>query len=317
MLRAALLSLAGAALLAFPVTTGNGGLSASGAKTSAPAARVTAASGGSGAASVVTGNVSSNWSGYVGTTGPYAGVSASWAVPALSQSGGAVAEWVGLGGAGQSPELVQCGVIEQYGASGAEATAFTENLPAAAKMGKSVPAGQVVTASVAPAGTNRWTMTVRTASQVLAQQTVTLTASQAQAVEQSADWIVESPSTDYGRIEPLAVLTAPVQFTNATFETTAGRVESLNSAGTLDALVLESANGLEAQPGTIAADGASFTITESQAQGYGYGYGGGGGYYGNGGGYGYGYGYGGGRGYGYGGGGWGYGRHAYRGSFGW
>lgn len=268
-------------------------------------------------------SVSSNWSGYVVNEGPYAGVSASWKVPTLSQSqGGVVAEWVGIGGTGQSEALLQCGVLQQWSDGNSVTQAFTESLPASAKPGKTVPAGATVTASVTPSGQNRWTLTVRSGSTTLASQTVTLTADEAQMVEQSAEWITEAPSTGRGRIEPLATFT-PVTFQNATVLTPAGKTESMAVAGTPAPVVLASMDGLQAQPGAIGAGGATFTVTESQGTAqspyggsypYGYGYGG----YGSGGygrGYGGSWGYGG---YGYGGfGGYGYGGYSRHGSWGW
>ncbi len=238
-------------------------------------------------------SVSSNWSGYVDQAGPYAGVSASWKVPTLSRSqGGVVAEWVGIGGTGQSEALLQCGVLQQWSGGQSVTQAFTESLPASAKPGKTVPAGATVTASVTPAGQNRWTLTVRSGSTTLASQTVTLTADEAQMVEQSAEWITEAPSTGRGRVEPLATFT-PVTFESATVLTTSGRTESMATAGTPAPVVLASMDGLQAQPGAIGAGGATFTVTESQATtqspygnsnpygyggGYGDGYGGFGGY---------------------------------------
>ncbi len=308
----AILGLAGVALLIWPGTT---------APSSPPHSAIGGVASGSGNAvasskvkpgdyAVASASVSSNWSGYVDSSGPYAGVSASWQVPTLTQAqDGVVAEWVGIGGTGQSQALLQCGVLQQWSDGQPVATAFTESLPASAKPGKTVAAGAEVTASVSPAGPDRWTLTVRTGSTTLASQTVTLSAADAQSVEQSAEWIAEAPSTGRGRIEPLATF-SPVTFQDATVTTPSGNAVSLATAGTPAPVVLDGMDGLQAQPGAIGAGGETFTVTESEqtAQSpsggsYPYGYGGGG--------YGYG-GYG-----GYGGGGFGGGGFGFRGSWGW
>jgi len=307
MLRTAIIALAEAALFAFPVTTANATLSASSASTGASGSRVTAAAGSGSSSTIITGDTSSNWSGYVDSVHSFQAISASWTVPTISQSGGAVAQWVGIGGTGNIQGLIQAGVIEDWSNGRAVATAFTENLPASAEMGQTVAAGTKVTASVAPSGTDKWTLSVLADSKTLAQQTVTLAGADAQQVEGSAEWILEAPSSGRGRIEPLAVFT-PVTFESATAETASGTLERLGSAGTLDSLVLESSDGLEAQPGSIGANGETFTVTESRMTETP----GGGGYGGNGyGGGGYG---GGGDGFGgYGGGGYGYGGYSYGG----
>lgn len=210
--------------------------------------------------------VSSNWSGYVDSAGPYAGVRATWTVPALSNEiGGSVAEWVGIGGTGQNSDLLQCGVIDGWSGGQPVATAFTESLPAPATPGKTVAPGTSVTASVSPAGPDSWTLVVRSGSTILASQTVTLSAADAEMVEQSAEWIVEAPSTGSGRLEPLATF-SPVTFRAATAETTSGQSESMAAAGTPASFTLVSMDGLQAQPGTVGSDGESFTVSESTAQ---------------------------------------------------
>lgn len=131
-----------------------------------------------------TSTVSSNWSGYVDSAGPYTGVAATWTVPSLTgQMGGSVAEWVGIGGTGQDNDLLQCGVIEGWSGGQPVATAFTESLPSPATPGKTVTPGATVTASVTPTGHESWTLTVRSGTKILASQTVTLPAADAQMVE--------------------------------------------------------------------------------------------------------------------------------------
>ncbi len=263
-----ILGLAGVALLIWPGTTApssplRGVLQVAASGRGKAASSATTRPGGY---AVAAASVSSNWSGYVDSSGPYAGVFGSWTVPSLTgQQGGVVAEWVGIGGTGRNPDLLQAGVIEQWSGGQPVATAFTESLPASAQLGQTVAIGAPVTASVTPSGANEWTLSVRSGSTVLASQTVTLSQDDAQMAEQSAEWITEAPSTGGGRVEPLASF-SPVTFQAATVETAGGRTEGLAAAGTPAPFVLASLDGLEAQPGAIGSDGESFTVTESVGQ---------------------------------------------------
>lgn len=238
----------------------------------------------------LSGSLSANWAGYVDTSQPYVGVSASFTVPDVSQAApvSSVAEWVGIGGLGSSSGLIQAGVLENYQDGQLQAQAFTESLPAQAKTGQTVSPGTVVTAFVQPAGPDTWTLSVKAGSTTLAEQTVTLSAADSQSVEQSADWIVEAPSTMSGRILPLAPF-GSVTFEGATVETSAGKTLSMQKAGPPSPVELASRYNGQVQPGTVVASGDAFTVTESQPPtGPSYGFGGtplpGGGY---GGGYGY------------------------------
>ena len=211
------------------------------------------------------GSLSANWAGYVDSSQPYVGVSGSFTVPDVSQAApvSSVAEWVGIGGLGSSSGLIQAGVLENYQYGRLQAQAFTENLPAQAKTGQTVSPGTIVTASVQPAGTDTWTLSVKAGSTVLAEQTVTLTAAQARSVEQSADWIVEAPSSMSGRILPLASF-GSVTFEGATAETSAGKTLSMQKAGPPSPVKLASGYNGQVQPGTVGAGGDAFTVIESQ-----------------------------------------------------
>lgn len=151
-----------------------------------------------------------NWAGLVQQGSAERSVQATWQAPAFtSQSttnpNSAVAEWVGLGGM-QANSLIQVGTITTPNSSGQPVTeVFWEKLPASAVQVGTVPAGTSVTAQIRPAGTNSWRLVLTVTGQKtpLIDQLVTLTPSQAQAVEQSADWITEAPTTNHG-VAPLA-----------------------------------------------------------------------------------------------------------------
>lgn len=264
-MKLAILGLVGVALFVWPGTTAPSSPLRGAAEGTAAGSgnAVASAKTKSGGYAVAAASVSSNWSGYVDSSGPYTGVAGSWTVPTLAEEqGGVVAEWVGIGGTGSNPDLLQAGVIEQWSGGQPVATAFTESLPASAKLGQTVALGAAVTASVSPSGPDQWTLSVRSGSTTLARQTITLSSSDAQMVEQSAEWIAEAPSTGNGRIEPLASFTQ-VSFQAATVQTGSRQTESLTAAGTPTPFVLASMDGLQAQPSAIGTGGESFTVTES------------------------------------------------------
>lgn len=215
---------------------------------------------------------SANWAGYVvtpsGSTSGFTGVAASWTVPPLiPPERGAVAEWVGLGGF-TSDQLVQAGVLEEWAAGQPVAVPFVEQLPAAAVEGNPVPVASGTTAAasvtVAPAasGAATATLTVTYGTETLAQ-TVAVDADALASVESSADWIVEAPSTVFGRILPLARF-GSVAFSGAAATAADGSSGGLSAwapAGSLTAVDLAQPDGTQAAPGAVSGDG--FTVTET------------------------------------------------------
>ena len=267
---------------------------------------------------------SSNWAGIVQVGSQEKSVKATWTVPTISgaQPGSAVAEWVGLGGM-QKSKLIQIGTITTASSTGrGETLVFWEELPASANQTAQLPSGATVTASITPAGQDTWRLQLRAKGQSspLINKVIALSPNQAAAVETSADWITEAPTTNNG-VAQLAPITSTTMSGVTANDTPLAQLSpsSLETVGLYD-----KSGNLQAAPtstknnsiqvstvyGNLPQSGGNgqFTITIvpgsggsfGNSNGGGYGYGGG---YGADGGYGYGYGGGqsGGYGYGYGG----------------
>ncbi len=150
-----------------------------------------------------------NWAGVVQQGPSEMSVQASWTVPSFSapatNPNSAVAEWIGLGGM-QSNALIQVGTITSPQSSGqANTTVFWEKLPSSAVQVASIPQGAKVNAKIEPLGGNQWRLwlQVNGQAQPVIDQVVHVTPSQAAAIESSADWITEAPTTNHG-LAPLA-----------------------------------------------------------------------------------------------------------------
>lgn len=154
------------------------------------------------------GSTSYNWAGLDQIGTDLTSVEASWKAPSFTHpaaSNRSIAEWVGLGGI-QSRALIQVGTITSPNGNGtASTTVFWEKLPRPAIQTVTIPTGSTVTAKISPAGTDQWrlTLTVQGQSSPLINKLVTLSPRAAAAVETSADWITEAPSTQHG-VSPLA-----------------------------------------------------------------------------------------------------------------
>jgi hypothetical protein len=154
-----------------------------------------------------------NWAGVVQQGQTEKSIQASWKVPSLSAGAtnpnSAVAEWIGLGGM-QSNALIQVGTITSPNDEGqAASTVFWENLPGNAVQLAPVPTGSIINAKITPAGQDAWRLwlSVRGESSPLVDKVVAVTPQKARAIESSADWITEAPTTSNG-VAPLAPIAA-------------------------------------------------------------------------------------------------------------
>lgn len=154
------------------------------------------------------GSTSYNWAGLDQIGTHLTSVSATWKAPSFTHpasSNRSIAEWVGLGGI-QSRALIQVGTITSPNANGsASTTVFWEKLPRPAIQTVTIPAGATVTAKITPVGKDQWRLWLSLGgnSSPLINKVVTLSPRAAAAVETSADWITEAPSTQNG-VSPLA-----------------------------------------------------------------------------------------------------------------
>jgi Peptidase A4 family len=292
---------------------------------------------------------SENWAGYVASGKTFSSVSGSWTVPTVTESADSnqaySAQWVGLGGAGNSSSLEQIGTSADDVNGQSNYYAWYELVPAAqVRVGLSIHSGDKVSATVSVSGsTVHLSLTDATTGQ-----SVNKTLSMNNPDTSSAEWIVEAPAAESGdgnmQVLPLADFsTVTFSSATATADGHTGGVSDPDWSATKVQLPTGSESGYSGGPGYISTgdgygdssagattsnlSGDSFSVSwqadsgsqsssgEPPAGQYpgdpsSGGYGGSGYGYGSGGGgyggYGYGYG-GGGYGYGYGDGGYGYG----------
>jgi hypothetical protein len=131
--------------------------------------------------------ISRNWAGYISNNrGTYQSIQAGWRVPRLT-SQGAVAIWVGLGGAPQQ-RLLQAGTLTKTTASGLRTTLWLEGLPEPLKpVAQNLSVGEAVHISIDHVKGREWAIDLEAGSY---QQTYHVEYS---LTPQSAEWIVEDP----------------------------------------------------------------------------------------------------------------------------
>lgn len=182
--------------------------------------------------------VSTNWSGYAGTTGTYTSVTASWIQPAGHCTGGDqyAAFWVGLDGYSSSTVEQTGSEVDCIGRT-AQYYAWYEAYPAASRVyTNTVKAGDSFTATVTYIGSNQFTLAIADNTQGW-HQTTTVTVTGAKRT--SAEVIAEAPCcTFFGGILPLTNF-GTMNFTGSQFSTaTPPSLEPLGSAGGLTQITM-------------------------------------------------------------------------------
>lgn len=204
---------------------------------------------------------STNWSGYMATTGSFTGITASWTVPTVSGNGtstSADGAWIGIGGVSTS-DLVQTGTQDIVSASGQDSTsAFYELLPAPAVTvtSISVSAGDTMNATITEVSPGSWTIAItdQTDNQAF---TTTVTYSSALS---SAEWIEEDPSYGNGMQVPFDTF-GSVTFSSA--ETTQnGNSVSIDGSNASSITLVTDAGKPVAVPSDVTAGGNGFTVTQ-------------------------------------------------------
>lgn len=197
--------------------------------------------------------VSSNWSGYVAGSGPFAAVSGTFSVTSLNSGDpatDAMSEWVGIDGAGAGDtSLIQAGIAEfpdPGDPSQSSVVPWWEILPAdpyAVDISTvSVSVGDQVTVTIDQLSGTEWSITLTddTNGQTFTtDQTYTGPGS-------SAEWIVEAPTNSSGSIIPLAPYAPVVDFSDL-------RITPVNS--TVQELVMVQAGNQVATPSALAPTG--------------------------------------------------------------
>jgi peptidase A4-like protein len=156
---------------------------------------------------------SSNWSGYVETSGPFTAITGTFVVPAVTHyhAGSTVSEWVGVDG-WANRSLIQAGVNEVAQKSGdVLVEPWWEVLPARQKdaTGVVVAVGDSVTVTISEVSGSMWsiTLTDRTNGDVFRAD------KEYEGQLSSAEWIVEANEQADGRVTQLAHYGPRVSFT--------------------------------------------------------------------------------------------------------
>jgi hypothetical protein len=205
------------------------------------------------------GYTSTNWSGYVATSGGYTSVSGSWRVPAATGNGistTADGTWIGIGGV-FSNDLIQTGTGNTIDANGQVSTyAFYELLPDVALEipSLSVSAGDSMSANITETSSGVWQITItdNTRGQTFS------TSVNYVSSHSSAEWIEEDPSYASGAQVPFdnfgsaafTASSATASGTSATIAGNNGRPITMLSSGQPVAV-----------PSILTGSGTGFTVT--------------------------------------------------------
>jgi hypothetical protein len=205
--------------------------------------------------------VSSNWAGYVASTGTFTSVGGSWIVPQAVGSNAnlsADATWVGIGGV-SSTDLIQAGTqdIIQNGTS--TYTAWYELLPASSvQVPLAVHPNDGITVSITQQSNGQWQISF---SDTTTGQSYQTSVSYASSLS-SAEWIEEMPSDQRGLV-PLDNF-GIVSFTDG-LTTQNGSQVSISESGAQPMTMITRNDQALATPSSLGADGASFTVTRTAA----------------------------------------------------
>src|SRR3989454_3746018 len=200
-------------------------------------------------------DTSSNWSGYVASSGTYTAVTGTWIVPQVgATTTGADATWVGIGGV-SGTDLIQAGTQATVSGGGVTYEAWIEMLPDSSHtVSLDVAPGDSVTVSITEQTSGQWLIAMmNNTTKASYQRTVRYASSRS-----SAEWIQEAPSAGRGII-PLDDF-GTVRFTGGS-AVRDGKTQSLSALGATAVAMINRAGQAIAQPSTLGADGSSFAVT--------------------------------------------------------
>ncbi len=204
--------------------------------------------------------LSTNWAGYLATTGHYTSVSGSWNVPNATGVAGrtsADTAWIGIGGV-TSDDLIQVGTIDSVSTSGKQTSfAFYELLPQSAHTITSLPVSpdDSMQASIAETSADHWNVTITDNTTGNSFTTALAYTSSYSSVE----WIEEDPSNVFGHLVAFDVF-APVTFTGGG-ATDNGNSMTILSGNAQPVTLVSAAQQPLAVPSALGSDGQSFTVT--------------------------------------------------------
>lgn len=209
-----------------------------------------------------TGYTSTNWSGYLSTSGTFTSVSASWhATPAIGISGTVSADstWVGIGGV-TSGDLIQVGTDNIIDANGnVTPQAFYELLPAASTTitTMTVSQGDSISASVLEISAGEWEIHIADNTNGQSFNTTTAYTS----THSSAEWVQEDPSSGFRHLIPFD------NFQTATFTggtaTVNGSGTNISGANSVPITMINRNSQNIAVPSAISGDGGRFSVTRT------------------------------------------------------
>ena len=202
------------------------------------------------------GQTSSNWSGYVATSGGYTHVSGSWRIPTVTVTADDrySSTWVGIGG-DPTPDLIQAGTEQDSVGGKAVYTAWTEILPQPESVitTMTVSPGDVMNVDIVQTLTALWKITVTdsTTGQSFTRSTPY------PSLHTTAEWIHEAPTVG-GLIANLA------QTSNAVFDGGLANGRPIANAGgvTTIALVDQNSGAQVATPGALDSEGDGFQVAD-------------------------------------------------------
>ena len=208
-----------------------------------------------------TGYTSSNWSGYMATSGDFTAISGSWTVPSVTGPSGetsADSAWIGIGGVSTN-DLIQVGTQDTVSPSGVvSSSAFYEMLPNSSITIPSitVSAGDKMTASLSEISSGEWTITI---TDVTNGDTFTLNTTY-NSSNSSAEWIEEDPSYSFHRQVPFDNFGITTFNSGSTVSN--GSTVSIANSSAEPVTMLNSSASPVATPSVLS--GGSFTVTRNE-----------------------------------------------------
>jgi hypothetical protein len=229
-----------------PTTSSSGG----GSSTTTAAAPTTA-----------TGYTSTNWSGYMATSGTFKAIAGSWVVPSniTGTNGETTADsaWIGIGGV-TSNDLIQVGTQDTVSASGrVSSSAFYELLPNSSTTipNVTITPGDSLTAAITEVSSSQWTITITDKTD---NETFSINTAYS-STNSSAEWIEEDPSYSFNR-QILFDNFHSVTFGSGTTATSSGNV-SITSSSAQPVTMLDRSGSVVATPSPLS--GGSFSVTRN------------------------------------------------------
>jgi hypothetical protein len=212
---------------------------------------------------------SANWAGYAvetNLTTPVAkvvkDVKATWVVPTVTGTKSVPAYssmWIGIDGYATST-VEQIGTEQDWNGTAGSYYAWYEMYPAASVQIGKVYAGDTITAEISCPSAGTYVFTFKDTTHAL---TFTKTLTSSTALYQSAEWIVEAPTSLSGVLPLANFKTATFSACSATLSSHAGGIT--DSAWKYDTITMSASGVTKATTGTYSTTTKGFTVTWKHA----------------------------------------------------